>query len=158
MKQRMAYLILFLILFIFYGSPWENKKQQKLSNDIEQTIQCLQSHLGKPHASKSKHGLDCSALVKTCYKSVEIELPRDSRSQFEIGRKVKEREAQKGDLIFFTGSNAASPRVGHSGIITGINNDDIQFIHATLNKGVIESSLSEAYYRKRYKGIKRIIE
>jgi len=146
-----------LIAGIIYYIPYSKDQKVLQQEHIKaETIACLRSYIGTPHSSKSSDGLDCSALVQKCYSKTGIDLPRDSRSQFKVGKTITKENARVGDLIFFLGSNLTSHSVGHSGIITLVESDNIQFIHSTLSKGVIESHLSENYYKKRFKGIRRI--
>ena len=150
-----AIAIIAAIVYITYSNGGQQKKGQ--NSMTSETVECLRSHIGTPHASKSANGLDCSALVQKCYGALNIHLPRDSRSQFKIGQKVTLENSAAGDLIFFLGSDLNSKKVGHSGIITNVTDNEILFIHSTLSKGVIESKLSETYYKKRFKGIRNVL-
>jgi len=96
-------------------------------------------------------GIDCSYFMQKVYKSLGTVLPRTSRLQFKIGRKVKRDELIPGDLVFFR-KYPRSSRIGHVGMYIG--NDE--FIHASYGaKKVTISSLNETYYRKRFSGARR---
>ncbi len=69
----------------------------------------------------------------------------------EMGKGVASDEARAGDLVFFRG-----------GIFNGINHVGIYmgnktFIHASNKNGVMYDTLDEAYYKKRFAGIRRIL-
>ena len=104
--------------------------------------------IGTPYAyakmEKGK-GTDCSGMVMSVFnKAVKIDIPRNSAKQAEFCTKVKEKDVQVADLVFFaTGSNPE--RISHVGII--VNKDS--FIHASSSKGVIVSNLHSPYYEKR---------
>ena len=98
----------------------------------------------------SKRGVDCSGFTVAVYADVYgIALPRVSRDQYRISRKISTTELEEGDLIFF---NTKGNGVSHVGIYLGNN----KFIHATVNKGIMVSDLYESYYVKRYYGCGRI--
>lgn len=156
MNRILLIVVIVIGLFIYSQNSKDHYASESRTN-ITEVIKCLRSHIGTTHSSKSSKGLDCSALVQKCYKNLDISLPRDSRSQFEMGKKISIENAKAGDLIFFLGSNLNSQAVGHSGIISSTDNKNIHFIHSTLSKGVIESKLSENYYKRRFKGIRRVL-
>ena len=104
-------------------------------------------------------GLDCSGFLWNVFHHFDIKVPRTSEGYTNSGREVKLRDARKGDLILFTGSDAASGVVGHIGIIIEHQNRQITFIHSSSgnNKGVIISEMSE-YYRKRFVKVNRVFD
>jgi len=92
-------------------------------------------------------GFDCSGLTMMVYQLAGLDMPRISRDQFRRGREVGRDQLRPGDLVFFTTDQ--SGQVSHVGIYQG---DDL-FIHAPRSgKTVTRSSLSSAYFRKRYLG------
>ena len=98
----------------------------------------------------SKAGVDCSGFTVAVYLAVYgIALPRVSRDQYRISRKISTTELQEGDLVFF---NTNGSGVSHVGIYLGNN----KFMHASVSKGVMVSGLFEPYYLKRYYGAGRI--
>lgn len=104
----------------------------------------------------SKSGMDCSGLVYSSFMKYDIELSRVSSDMAKEGKEISKSKAQEGDLIFFKTNNSRS--INHVGIITENNNDELLFIHSSSSRGVIISSLNEAYYAKAYEKIKRILE
>lgn len=104
---------------------------------------------------KTQEGFDCSGLMCYTFDQLAISLPRSSASQSEIGKKIKRKNAQRGDLIFFTTNGRGS--INHVGLITEVYDDDIKFVHSSVSSGVIISSINEAYYSKRFKKIVRIL-
>ena len=98
----------------------------------------------------TKSGVDCSGFTVAVYSAVfGIMLPRVSRDQHRISRKISTTELQQGDLVFF---NTNGRGVSHVGIYLGNN----KFIHASVSKGVMVNDLFEPYYLKRYIGAGRI--
>lgn len=95
-------------------------------------------------------GVDCSGFTVAIYSAVYgIALPRVSREQYRISRKISTTELQEGDLVFF---NTRGSGVSHVGIYLGNNH----FIHASVSKGVMVNSLFEPYYLQRFVGAGRI--
>lgn len=86
---------------------------------------------------------DCSGLVQYCYGVCGISLPRTAQEQYDITSHITLEEAQPGDLVFFTGTNANSQNyITHVGIYAG----DGKMYHAGDPIGY--SDLSSNYWRK----------
>ena len=102
-------------------------------------------------------GFDCSGLMFSTFKHIDMTLPRSSSSMaVGAGYKIDRSLAQKGDLIFFTTNGRGS--INHVGMITEIIGDEIKFIHSSVQAGVIISSTEEPYYKKRFIQINRVLE
>ena len=102
-------------------------------------------------------GFDCSGLMFATYKHIDMTLPRSSGSMaVGAGVKVERANAQKGDLIFFTTNGRGN--INHVGMVTEVLEDEIKFIHASVQAGVIISSTEEPYYKRRFVQINRVLE
>lgn len=101
-------------------------------------------------------GMDCSGLVFTSYKKINISLPRTSKNMFGEGEEVKLEEVKKGDLLFFD-IDKFEGKVNHVGMVTSNEKGEIYFIHSTTEKGVIITSIKESYWEKAFIGAKRIL-
>lgn len=123
----------------------------------DRIIATATDHLGVryKYGGTTKSGFDCSGLVYTSFKRFDISLPRSSFEMAEFGQKIKDSEAQKGDLIFFITNGGR--RINHVGIITEVNRDEIKFVHASTKSGVIISSTKEPYYKKNFVKIARVL-
>lgn len=98
----------------------------------------------------TKSGVDCSGFSVAVYASVYgMMLPRVSREQYRISRKISATELQEGDLVFF---NTTGRGVSHVGVYLG----NSRFAHASVSRGVMVSSLLENYYIQRFVGAGRI--
>ena len=123
----------------------------------DQLIAIASQNIGTRYrgGGKTEEGFDCSGLMCYTFDKLQISLPRSSSSQSEIGKKIKRKNAQKGDLIFFSTNGRGT--INHVGMITEIYEDDIRFIHSSVSAGVVISSINEAYYTKRFKKIVRVL-
>ncbi|EIC82871.1 outer membrane lipoprotein [Serratia sp. M24T3] len=98
----------------------------------------------------SKRGIDCSAFVQTTFREqFGMDLPRSTYEQEDIGKKIQRNKLRPGDLVLFGAGSTGR----HVGIYLG--ND--QFVHASTSNGVMISSLSEAYWTKRYREARRVL-
>lgn len=119
-----------------------------------QFIECAKKYLGIPYVygGTTTRGLDCSGFVMLAARDVGITLPRTAALMYSEAQKISDSERQKGDLIFFKdGSN-----VSHVAIYLG-NNRVIHCISDGPKTGVVESELTERYWKEHYFCAGRII-
>lgn len=106
-------------------------------------------------------GFDCSGFVNFVFTHHNIIVPRTSRDMGNFGRTIPLDSARKGDIILFKGTNANSKVIGHAGIVTWSDGQDVQFIHSSSNRkhgGVIVSCYSDSpYYSKRFVKVVRVL-
>ena len=121
--------------------------EARLREDIVKTAR---RYVGVPYrwgGESPRTGFDCSGLTMVVYRLNGLDLPRSSRQQWKVGRRIDRSRLQKGDLVFFATSGGKS--VSHVGIYAGGN----KFLHAPGRGHQIQtSSLSSNYYRARYVG------
>lgn len=116
-------------------------------------VHTAKKYLGKRYVygANSKYAVDCSSFVQQVYKKHKKFLPRTSREQVKVGRPVSRRSLKPGDLVFF--SSKKTRGVAHVGIYIGGG----KFIHASsARKRVTITRLSKSYYKKHYKGARRL--
>ncbi len=65
---------------------------------------------------KSIWGIDCSGFTQLVWRSQGRFIPRDAKDQAELGEEIPFSSAQKGDLCFFSESEA-SKKITHVGIL-----------------------------------------
>jgi cell wall-associated NlpC family hydrolase len=95
-------------------------------------------------------GFDCSGFTQYVFSRHGITLPRDTREQFQVGEKIKLKDIQTGDLVFF---HTTASGVSHVGIAV---NDD-EFVHAPSTAGVVRvEHLSSAYWSRRFIAARRV--
>ncbi len=126
---------------------WNNPEERNLF------VRVVKTFLGVPYklGGSTLKGIDCSALVKKIYEIFKVQLPRTTREQFSVGKKVEKDQLEEGDLVFFKrGGNSA-----HVGIYIGGN----QFVHASFrNQEVRIDHLDMPYFSTRFiKGV-RVME
>lgn len=127
--------------------------------DTDEVINKAKKHIGTRYTSGGKeptNGFDCSGFTCFIYGKFNISLPPTASLQSETGRSVLLSEAQKGDLVFFKGSDAKSKNIGHVGIVVSNKGEPIKFIHASSSKGITISGLDQTYYRERFVKIRRL--
>lgn len=108
--------------------------------------------MGAPYrySGDTKAGIDCSGFVCQVYRDVYEKVLAGSSSDIQKEtERIREDELREGDLVFF---KIRKGRVSHVGIYLGQN----KFVHASVQRGVIISDLSEAYYRKYFYSAGRI--
>lgn len=126
----------------------------KRQRDLNLLIGFAYSQLGKPYVwgGRGMSAYDCSSLMQISYSTIEVSIPRTSRSQALFGKQVASNDLKIGDLVFFKGSTGY---ISHVGMYIG----EGDFIHAASSRGrVLISNLSESYYRRHIVGARRILE
>ncbi|AFM00842.1 MULTISPECIES: C40 family peptidase [Desulfitobacterium] len=120
------------------------------SSKAEEIVSNAQRLIGIPYVfgGTTPNGFDCSGFTQYVFEGSEIDLPRTSYSQYEIGTAVKKDELQIGDLVFFSTYDSGA---SHVGIYIGGGS----FIHAS-STGIKTTGLSDSYYAGRYLGARRV--
>jgi cell wall-associated NlpC family hydrolase len=95
-------------------------------------------------------GFDCSGFILYMFRNFDLDLPRTSQGQAQVGVHVDQEELRVGDLVFF---NTNGKGISHAGVYIG----DGQFAHASSSKGVRISKLSDSYYKPRYVTARRVL-
>ena len=91
----------------------------------------------------SLDGVDCSGFIYKSYKSIfNIDLPRSTKEQVQIGKRVYINELQAGDLIFF--------KTGWKSRHGGIYLEEGKFMHDTSSRGVTTPNMQNEYWKKSY--------
>ena len=95
-------------------------------------------------------GFDCSGFVRYVYRQHGVDMPREVREQFRVGKNVDRDRLEPGDLVFFS---TTAPGASHVGIVIGGD----QFVHAPNERGVVRvESLNSQYWGSRFIGAKRV--
>lgn len=133
------------------AAPSSVSRGSNLNRKGDAVVSLARKYLGTRYAwaGSSPGGFDCSGFTSYIYKQLGVGLPRTSTAQFQAGVQVS--KPSVGDLVFFTTYQRGA---SHVGIYIGNN----QFIHASSGAGkVIITSLSDAYYSKRYLGARKVL-
>lgn len=148
---------LLLIMVILAGcsshAPPPNGRLSDSITVIAQLNEQLGQWRGTPYryGGMSRGGIDCSGFVYMTFRDrFDLQLPRTTEAQTDIGTRIDKDELLPGDLVFFkTGG-------GENGLHVGIYDTDNQFIHASTSQGVIRSSLNNVYWKKVFWQARRI--
>lgn len=133
---------------ILLNTEVENLPQRNLLEAVDSWYGVRYRTGGNTHS-----GVDCSGFTCAVYQTAYgFTLPRVSREQYRMSRKISTTELKEGDLLFFDTRGGGS--ITHVGVYLGNN----RFIHATVSKGVMVSDLFETYYLTRFVGAGRIDE
>ncbi len=96
------------------------------------------------YGGKTKAGVDCSGFVSALYSKIYNKtISGSAASLFEGCKVVSEKNLEEGDLVFF---KINSDKISHVGVYL----KNRHFVHASVHKGVIISSLDEDYYKKYF--------
>lgn len=136
--------------YSIFNIPETMRMMDKRSKNLYATVD---NWYGTPYrmGGTSRRGIDCSAFMQEVYGNVyKYKLPRTSRDQFATAMKINNKEnLREGDLVFF---KIRTKDISHVGIYLA----DGKFAHASSSKGVVISSLDQAYWTKYYVGGGRV--
>ena len=165
MSKFVTYILLFVASTFFVScraSKQGSKNSAIAANGLKKKqrthlVKFATQQLNVPYVwgGTTPKGFDCSGFTSYCFKHFGVQLPRTAIDQSVVGKKIRSKKAKMGDLIFFEGSDQRQDKVAHVGIVVSGKKKNIQFIHAG-SKGVTISRLSEGYFSKRFKTIRRI--
>lgn len=126
---------------------------------VDSILHEAQKQLGTPYGygSTNTKRFDCSGLTCHCYSKVGIALPHSSAAQAQLGEKVKLKEVEPGDLLFFKGRSTKSKKVGHVAIVVSNTDGEVRMIHATSRGVIIDVYNTSDYYTRRFIEARRII-
>lgn len=152
----MRYWLLLIIILLSGCSSHAPPPNSRLADSISVIAELndqLSQWRGTPYryGGMSRGGVDCSGFVYITFRDrFELQLPRTTQAQTDIGTRISQRDLLPGDLVFFkTGS-------GGNGLHVGIYDTDNQFIHASTSQGVMRSSLNNVYWKKVFWQARRI--
>jgi cell wall-associated NlpC family hydrolase len=152
--QSFLYLAIFAAMMTSCMSSRRLAREQK----VETVVARARSYVGTPYkfGGTTALGMDCSGLLMRSFESIDIYIPRTSKEQSKMGKKVKRDELKAGDLVFFKMAKK-SGKVTHAGLVTDTRrNDQILFIHSSSSRGVIEANLMTDYYQKTFTKARRL--
>jgi LysM repeat protein len=109
------------------------------------------------YGSAGTSTFDCSGFTSHVYRNFGYNLNRSSAAQAHQFDTVKRGQLKSGDLVYFSGRRS-NGHVGHVGIVVSAQEDgNFDFIHASVQRGVIISNSEEDYYRRRFIKANRVI-
>lgn len=123
--------------------------------NARQAIEWAKTKLGTPYGTD---GLDCSGFIRFIFNGYGIILPYYAREMALRGEEIPVERAKPGDLIFFAGSNAQDKSPNHVGMVLNRSGNTVEFIHASTSKGVTINKSTDAYFKPRFLGVRRIFE
>jgi cell wall-associated NlpC family hydrolase len=108
------------------------------------------------YGGTTRKGMDCSGLLYVSFSEHDVELPRTSSRMAERGTRIRVKDIEKGDLLFFK-TTRGSKRINHVGMVVTVENDEIKFIHASTSRGVTISSLRDGFWNQAFVKATRIL-
>lgn len=150
--------IIVLLVSLSFFSGCISQKKISTNRKISRVIEEARTYIGTPYkwGGNDNRGIDCSGLLVRSFESIGLKIPRTTSQQIEIGKSVSLKKSKKGDLVFFA-FGKSKRKVTHVGILSELkNSSDINFIHASSSRGVVETQLIKDYYLKRLRKVKRV--
>lgn len=147
-----------IICAIYLTSCASSKKMAVRQQQVDKLVNTARTYKGTPYkwGGVDRQGLDCSGLLYCSFNAIGKNIPRTSDAQKSTGKKVKIKNLQPGDLLFFA-TGKKKRKVTHVGLVTEVKQpDQIYFIHSSTSRGVVESNLFQDYYISRFRLARRL--
>lgn len=133
----------------------ENPVAMSVSSVDETKVSLMEAYRdwkGTPYrlGGATQRGVDCSMFVNIVFEDYfDIGLPRNTRTQLNVGDGVRRSAISTGDLVFF--------RTGRQTLHVGIMINQKEFLHASTSYGVTISKLGKKYWSNRYLAARRVM-
>jgi hypothetical protein len=132
-------------------------ESKEIRSQREAIINLAKNQIGVPYlwAGNEPTGFDCSGFSSFVMKNNNKIIPRRAIEQYEASKKVKQKNVQQGDLVFFDSGSG----INHVGIIVSGKGEPLVMIHASSTKGIIITEIEKTdYWNKRLYGFGTFIE
>ena len=149
-----------LLATLFLVSCASHRAAKVREEKVDKVIATAKTFMGTPYkyGGTTRSGMDCSGLLLNSFKAIDMNLPRSSEAQSKIGKEIKKKDIQPGDLLFFA-TGQKKKEITHVGLVVDVRRrDNIKFIHASTSLGVVETNLNTEYYIKRFRRARRVID
>jgi len=118
---------------------------RKVRNQLQTEAEKLIGRKYK-YGGTTPKGFDCSGFTGYVYDKVQIDISRSSQTQAKKGTPIKVKHAQKGDLVFFTGTGRN--KISHVAMVLSNDAKGLIVVHSTTSKGVRKDNITHSAYWK----------
>ena len=135
-----------------YIAPTDSYSATKNDVLVQQLQQQARHWQGVPYryGGQDKSGIDCSAFIQSTFNTVmDYQIPRTTKEQIKLGKKIAPQDMQAGDLIFFK----TGLKQRHIGIYIAQG----EFLHASTSQGVTVSTMQNSYWRDSFWQSRRVL-
>jgi|GEM_PF-400601 cell wall-associated NlpC family hydrolase len=141
-----------------YHDIYFNESAEAIPTKIRRIADNALSFRGTPYSygGTTKNGMDCSGLIYVSFQEENVSIPRISRNMAKTGKRLRQRQIEPGDLLFFQTSKSHK-RINHVGLVLESNAGSIKFIHSTTSRGVIVSTLKNPYWKRHFVVARRVM-
>lgn len=133
------------------------EESSTLKKRRQDMVDYAKKQLGVPYewAGEDPGGFDCSGFTSYIMKEFNRDIPRRAEDQYKSAKKIRQSNAQKGDLVFFNSGSGVS----HVGMIVSEKGAPLVMIHASSSKGIIITEIETSeYWLKRLYGFGTFVE
>ncbi len=119
--MRSVRFLFFCVVVSLLVSCGASRKARIREARINTVINTARSYIGTPYkwGGTTRRGMDCSGLLINSFQAVDYNLPRMSKAQSKVGKKIKRDKVKPGDLVFFA-TTKKKRKVTHVGLVTSV--------------------------------------
>jgi len=129
--------------------PLEEEEKEELPDELRRRrdiAEYAHKYLGTKYkyGGKTPKGFDCSGFTRYVMKEFDVELPGVSAYQAKEGKKVREKDARPGDLVFYRRS--AVGKVFHVSLVVDNDKEEGLTVIHSVSRGVVVENISQSTY------------
>lgn len=121
-------------------------------------VSLAMKQLGVPYvwSGTEPTGFDCSGFTSYIHlQCTGAKIPRRAKDQYQNATKLKQKNVQPGDLVFFDNGSGIS----HVGMIVSKKGEPLAMIHASSTKGIVITNIEKSnYWQSRIYGFGTYVE
>ncbi len=148
-------LVVLLFSCFFLGACGSKNYSQKSSGKGYAVSKTAQTQIGKYYrfgGTSPKTGFDCSGLIMWAYDKHGIDVPRNTKAQATVGKKVHSSKARPGDIVVFRSKSTSS------GYHTALYIGDNKFVHSPKTGAKVRIESLNTYWKPRLYSVRRVVK
>lgn len=153
-----------LIIFLVLNLSCAHDSYSNAHNDQElrsKLVKRAQKYMGIPYQYNGKFpstGFDCSGFVSYIYEYFGWDISGGSKDLAKLGENKSLNKVELGDLLFFGEKKRGRFFITHVGIVSHIDDKEIEMIHSSYSVGISKQILNRSpYWKKKFLFAKDII-
>lgn len=152
-------IFIFLTMCFSVFAQEKGRQPANCAASADEFVEYAKKFVGKPflEGGKGTEQFDGAGFIQHVYAQFGVSLAESTVLQYKNGAFVGKRDIRKGDIVFFRGRFLKRKSIRYAGIVTEASEGKYRFLYVS-DEGVRYGSSEESYFKKHYKGTRRVAE